>query len=544
MNKPVADLPSPSDILNWLVDNQFLTESLVRSYRVNTSACADSMVLAKQLLQQNLLTPYQVNQLLQGKKERLLMGPYRVVERLGEGAMGQVLKCWSPKLQLHVAVKMIHKEHLVSKKALNRFFREMETAGKLDHPNIVLLRDADRIGDCPYMVMEFVEGTDLSRLVKQARPLTIRQAADFARQTALGLQHAFERGVVHRDIKPGNLLVTRDPQPIVKISDFGLARLESERSSERRLTQYGTVLGTIDYIAPEQAENAQNADIRSDIYSLGCTLYFLLTGKPPFSGTTVTEKMSARLHGDPADVRMYRPEIPPGIIAILKRTITRQPADRYQSPRDVAQALAPFCRATAIQESIAEPPARAVTRDIGIGARNPFTFDNSAVTPAAAITALTSDETRSSGGHRTQRKSARLLLAGSAVGGITLLILLLPLLRGCGTAPPADVYPSDASLAVTLKEHERTMNPGDRKIVVMSIKRTKYQGPVQVSLENLPDGVSAFPSKIIIDANKDHGELALVVYQFAKRATVRIRARAVAKNLHAEDWLQLTVAGP
>jgi len=334
---------SPREFLNWLVSNQFLAESHARALRQLPAALTDNHTFAKALLDRNWLTPYQVNKILQGKGRHLIVGPYRLVQKLGAGAMGEVFKCWSHKLAMFVALKMIHKVHLTSKKAMDRFFREMETAGKLDHPNIVLLRDADAIDDRPYMVMNYVDGIDLSRKVKRDGPLSVAAAVSFVRQAALGLEHAFQRGVVHRDIKPGNLLVTRDAAPLVKISDFGLARFESENGSEGRLTQAGAVLGTVDYIAPEQAQNARQADIRADIYSLGCTLFYLLTAQPPFSGESIVEKVSARLTGDLADPRSYRADIPAGLVAVLQRMTKRRPAERLQAPREVAMALEPYC---------------------------------------------------------------------------------------------------------------------------------------------------------------------------------------------------------
>ncbi len=451
--------------------------------------------------------------------------------------MGQVMKCWSQKLQMFVAVKMIHKEHLASKKALNRFFREMETAGKLDHPNIVLLRDADRIADCPFMVMEFVEGTDLSRLVKQAGPLPIEQAADFARQTALGLQHAFERGVVHRDIKPGNLLVTRDPRPLVKISDFGLARLESERSSERRLTQQGTVLGTIDYIAPEQAENAQSADIRSDIYSLGCTLYYLLTGKPPFTGTTVTEKMSARLKGEPLAIRLYRPEIPSDLIAVLKRMMARHRTERYQTPAECAQALTPFGREASSRSVNGAPTVHQKATNDSASAINPFTFSVSEIGNMLQRREASAAASPGGAGISKHLVRRRALWVGGMVGGCVLIFALLCWLGVWNWIAPTDGYGSGPPLSVAFKESERYLKRGDRKTIILSVIRRGFVGPVVVTLDNLPDGVAAFPNKFTIDPNKDHGEATLVVYQFAANGAARIRAARLANQLQAEDWL-------
>ena len=228
----------------------------------------------------------------------LLVGSYRIVDRLGEGGMGQVFKAYHVSMDRLVALKIIAKDRVSNPTAVARFYREVRAVAKLSHPNIVIAFEVNQVGQTPFLAMEYVEGIDLAKLVQQSGPLPIPQACDYIRQAAGGLQHAHEKGLVHRDIKPGNLIVTRpnpDKPPIIKILDFGLARFESESDHTTRLTQLGKVMGTVDYIAPEQAQNARTADIRADIYSLGCTLFYLLTGKPPFEGEDAVEKIRARV---------------------------------------------------------------------------------------------------------------------------------------------------------------------------------------------------------------------------------------------------------
>jgi hypothetical protein len=531
------------DLIEWLVANQFLSEARARPFRAN-GPVPDAKVLSKDFIRRGWLTVFQANHILQGKGERLILGPYRLLDKVGEGSMGEVFKCWSLKLQMPVAIKMIHKQHLASAKAMDRFRREMETAGKLDHPNIVLLRDADEIDDHPFMVMDFVDGTDLSRLVKKDGPLPVAQAVDYARQAALGLQHAYERDVVHRDIKPGNLLVTRDAVPVLKISDFGLARFESERGLEGRLTQHGAVLGTVDYIAPEQAENAQVADIRADIYSLGCALYYLLTAKPPFPGTDIVEKVRARLTGELGDVCGVRPEVPAGLSAVLRRMTARAPADRYQTPREVALALEPFAAssivgvAAAVHDSNGTPAARPVAAAVGAAGNDPFAFSDTDIDSPYPPP----EESAGTLAPRPAASPPNPVLA--ALGGGILALLLVGLLfaRGCSGTAPQDAYP-DASLELTLQEKSKTMALGDKKRIAVSIKRTNFTGKVDVTLENMPEGIGPNPNRVVIDAQKTDGELPIFVYQFAKRETVRLRVRAIAKNLSAEEWIQLTVVG-
>jgi serine/threonine protein kinase len=196
--------------------------------------------------------------------------------------------------------------------------------------------------------MEYVKGTDLSRMVHRGGPLPVGQACDFARQAAAALQHAFECGVIHRDVKPGNLMVTRagpDRPRVVKILDFGLARFESETGQRGRLTQVGHIVGTVDYIAPEQAENARTVDTRADVYSLGCTLFFLLAGKPPFGGKNLVERLTARMGDKTPSVRAARADVPAGLDRVLLTMMARDPERRYQTPGEVADALEPFARA-------------------------------------------------------------------------------------------------------------------------------------------------------------------------------------------------------
>src|SRR5262249_39480336 len=232
---------------------------------------------------------------------------YRILEVLGAGGMGMVYKALHRLMERPVALKVIRRELIGDPAAVERFRREACGAASLAHANIVPAHDAEKAGDVHFLVMEYVEGTSLARLVAARGPLPVIQASDYARQACLGLQHAFERGMVHRDIKPQNLMLT--PQGRIKILDFGLARFAREVApgGEARppprpsgpspdptaLTQTGTVMGTPDYIAPEQVRDPHAADIRADIYSLGCTLYFLLSGRVPFPGPSALDKLMA-----------------------------------------------------------------------------------------------------------------------------------------------------------------------------------------------------------------------------------------------------------
>ena len=304
------------------------------------SAFPEPRALAGELIRRDWLTPYQINQLLQGRGDQLLLGSYVLLEKLGEGGMGQVFKARNWKLGRVVALKVIRKERIDNPDAVRRFQREIRAAAALDHAHIVRALDADEVAGAHLLVMEYVAGTDLSKLVKKDGRLPVDKACDYVRQAALGLQHACERGLVHRDIKPANLLLTTGD--VVKILDMGLARLNraSDDDASGTMTREGAVMGTLDYISPEQAMDSHEVDIRADLYSLGCTLYFLLTGKPPFPGGEALQKLlKHRLH-EPVPVEQLRPDTPPGVAAVVRRLMAKRPEDRYQTPAEAATALA------------------------------------------------------------------------------------------------------------------------------------------------------------------------------------------------------------
>ena len=306
----------------------------------------DPAALADDLVGRGWLTQFQADYLLQGRGAALTVGSYLLLDRLGKGGMGEVFKAWQQRLSRIVALKVIRSDHLDHPGSVERFLREAKAAAKLHHPNVVTIYDTDQAGGIFFIAMEYVEGTDLSRYTKQAGPLPVHQACAYARQAALGLQHAHEHHLVHRDIKPSNLIITAQGAPtagihLLKILDFGLAR--SEATDYEALTPTDQWIGTPDFISPEQARSSKDVDIRSDIFSLGCALYYLLTGKAAFSGSNRVEKLVARLEGEATPISAFRPQVPAQLHAVLARMLARSPADRFQTPLEVAQALEPFC---------------------------------------------------------------------------------------------------------------------------------------------------------------------------------------------------------
>ena len=263
--------------------------------------------------------------------------------------MGDVYKARHRKMERTVALKVINRGLVQKGEAVDRFHREVKAAAQLSHPNIVTAYDAGQAGDFHFMVMEYVDGVDLSQTVKDRGALPIAEACDYIRQAAIGLQHAHERGMVHRDIKPHNMMVTADGT--VKILDFGLASLAPEAlaaasSVEARgeLTAVGAIMGTPDFISPEQAEDARNADIRSDIYSLGTTLYYLLSGRVPFDDGSVMHKLRSHAQVEPAPLNSVRDDVPEELVTIASKMMAKDPDERYLTPKEVADALESFLR--------------------------------------------------------------------------------------------------------------------------------------------------------------------------------------------------------
>lgn len=291
---------------------------------------------------------------------------YRVMNLLGVGGMGVVYQAEHLMMGRIVALKMISMKYTANAKAVERFRREVRAAAKLTHPNIVTAYDADEAGGRHFLVMECVDGVSLDRLVNRRGPLPVANACQVIRLAALGLQHAHAKGMVHRDIKPQNIMVNRKGN--VKILDFGLARLivdsdvalDSEDgetpSANPAMTSASTVMGTPDYLAPEQARNSHDVDIRADIYSLGCTLYFALTGKPPFAQSrTAFDKVLAHTQSEPPCLKQFRDDLPDGVLEIVAKMMSKTPADRYATPAEVATVLLPFTKAAPSTQYTATP---------------------------------------------------------------------------------------------------------------------------------------------------------------------------------------------
>ncbi len=322
-----SGLVSPPDLHAFLADPRSDPEG------------GSSRLILDRLTEAHLITKFQADRLAAGKYKGFVLGSYTILDRLGAGGMGQVFLAEHAAMRRFVALKVLPGNVCEDDIARERFFREARAAATLDHPNIVRVFDMNREGKLLYLVMEYVEGVSLQTLIEKDGRRSIAAAASYAQQVALGLQHAHERGHVHRDIKPGNLLVDR--AGVARLLDLGLVRSESDGDS-KLTSQLGgarTILGTVDYLAPEQALDSSNVDIRADIDSLGATLYFLLAGHPVFPEGRAGQKLMWQQWRDPTPIDTLRPDVPAALAAIVHRALAKKREERFQTPREMADAL-------------------------------------------------------------------------------------------------------------------------------------------------------------------------------------------------------------
>ena len=288
------------------------------------------------------LTPQHLGQLLVGKT----LEHYELGEFVGGGGMGAVFRATDTRLGRTVAVKVLSRYH-TDDETIRRFRNEAQSAARLDHPNIARVHYVGEDQGWNFIVFEFIEGINLRDLVEQRGPLPLEDALNCTLQVSEALAHSSSRDVVHRDIKPSNVLVTADGT--VKLVDMGLARLHQVESSSHDLTASGVTLGTFDYISPEQARDPRLADVRSDIYSLGCTLFYMLAGQPPFPEGTALQKLLRHNADEPPDVRLLRPELPPRITTLLGRMLAKRPSQRPQSALDLIGEIATFAEEAGLE---------------------------------------------------------------------------------------------------------------------------------------------------------------------------------------------------
>jgi response regulator RpfG family c-di-GMP phosphodiesterase len=367
--RPASQI-SAAEFINRIVESRLLRSDELETFLAHHGPLdeTDRAGVIEALVGQGLLTEYQVCRLLSGQTFGLVLGNYRIVERIGAGGMGVVYKAEHVHMKRVVAIKVLVTHEDQNSVFLQRFYSEMQATAVLSHPNIVLAFDAGEMAVpgakeevLRYLVMEYVPGKDLEQYVQEHGPLPVGRACEYIRQAASGLQHAHEHGLVHRDIKPSNLLLT--PQSQIKILDFGLARL-----CRRRHTEAHTMLGSVDYMAPEQARDARSVDIRADIYGLGGILYWLLAGQKPFPGERpLIEELLARQRESPLPLNKLRPDVPLELEAIVYQMMAVEASDRYPTPMAVISALGAFVDTGA--GSAVRPRAATLAEGLGTLAR-------------------------------------------------------------------------------------------------------------------------------------------------------------------------------
>ena len=358
-----------------LEDSGVISSGKLASYLPPKAHPKDAQELARELVKQKQLTKFQAQEIYQGRAKSLILGNYTILDRIGAGGMGQVFKAEHRRMKRIVAVKMLPRNVTKDAAAVARFQREVEAAARLSHTNIVAAYDADEADGVHFLAMEYVEGSDLSALVKKNGPLPPDKAVDYILQAARGLEFAHAEGVVHRDIKPANLLL--DKKGVVKILDMGLARIDSggAAAAQAELTGTGAVLGTVDYMAPEQALSTKHADARADIYSLGCTLYYLLASKAIYGGDTLMARLLAHRE---SPIPSLGAGVPEQVEAVFRKMVAKQVEDRYQTMSQVVAELEKC--------GSGQPESLSIQQPAGTD------FDNSALTFLRDIPALTTQK--------------------------------------------------------------------------------------------------------------------------------------------------------
>jgi serine/threonine-protein kinase len=495
----MTNLTSPTAFLESLRDSKLLDEPQLSALTRHAAASgADSRVLAGRLLGQGWLTPFQANQLLTGRGQELLFGHYVLLERLGAGGMGQVFKARHQRIDRLVALKVIRKDLLGDEEAVHRFQREILAIARLSHPNIVSAFDAGEENGVPFIVMEYIDGISLADQVKRAGPMPAALASEYVRQAALGLQHAHEHGLVHRDIKPSNLIVTSGGATL-KILDLGLARLQSVGEygeGAANVTQTGRLMGTPNFIAAEQAADPRKADIRSDLYSLGCTFYFTVTGEVPFPGGSSVEKLFRHLNEEAAPVESVCPEVPPAVGAIIRRLMAKKPDDRFQTPAELANTLADFLA------SVTKVPTELPTGDTlpdldaSLPVENAFTLEHAAE-------------------RAKPRTSTRYLVAAGSVLALVVLVLGSLLVYGALTATPRAASATAAAANAPVPERVYVHRPTWTETVLATLKTNHlpaldgpwhYIGPFECKTENgrFKDFRTPYPPEKEIDLTRTY----------------------------------------
>jgi eukaryotic-like serine/threonine-protein kinase len=445
--------------LQNLRESQLLSEEQMS----RVQACADAQGLdTDELLRDGALTPYQLEQLQCGRGRGLVLGPYRILDEVGRGGFGCVYKAAHVLMDRVVALKVIAPERVEDDRARGLFLREVRAATRLQHPNIALAYDAGEVDGRLFLALEFVEGPNLDQFVRKQGPLPLNLAWPMLQQAALALRCSNDEGMVHRDIKPANLLIPQaalladipggpDAPALVKIVDFGLARLQSLGTSGTLFAGNDKVFaGTPDFVSPEQAQSLHDVDVRSDLYSLGCTFYYALAGRKPFPGATPLAIILQQIEKDPEPLEHLRPDLPPALAGLVRRLMEKLPEKRFQSPRELLAEMG-FLNTggsqpnIALPTSLALPPSVASSPNVVLAPAGPAPSNGAvlacaldAVEPKLASTLNLPTDDR-------ERAAPQASAVPYAAG-----------LRGA--PPPAE--PADAATLISLETHDESVRPG------------------------------------------------------------------------------------
>lgn len=412
-----------------IADQDELKESLGSlSAKVDGSAVG-TQELTDHLIESGIITQWHADKLLAGKYKGFFLDKYKLLGHLGTGGMSSVYLAESKNTRKKRAIKVLPKKKVSDKSYLDRFYREGKAAASLNHPNIVRVYDINNSGDTHYMVMEYVQGKDLYETVRDDGAMPIDEVVDSIYQSAEGLLHAHEKGMVHRDIKPANLLRTESNS--IKILDLGLALFNTEGEESLTVLYNEKVMGTADYLSPEQAVNSHEVDHRADIYSLGCTLYFLVTGRPPFDKGTLAQRIAMHQSKEPDSILDSREDCPQSLVDICTKMMRKNPDDRFADCNEVMKTLAEFRNSPETFKLDLSPPTPVVakepapakevdTKPVAAKPSGPYAIDT--MTPGASSARIAKAPTI----RRKRRKSTpKWLVPALIVGMIIALIVVL-----------------------------------------------------------------------------------------------------------------------
>lgn len=455
--------------IQQIEETGIITGDTLKDFIPPKGTSKDAEDLARELVRQKKLTKYQAEEVYRGKGKSLTLGNYLLMEKIGAGGMGQVFKAQHRRMKRIVAIKLLPAAMTKDKEAIARFEREVEAAAKISHPNIVAAFDADCANGVHFLVMELVEGSDLSALVKKSGPLTVGKTISYILQAAKGLEAAHKKGIVHRDIKPANLLLSSDGT--VKILDMGLASLSDEADAPKHaeLTSTGTVMGTVDYMAPEQALNTKTADKRADIYALGCTLWYLLTGKATYGGDTLMAKLLNHRDQPIPSLRSASTDVPEQLDAVFHKMVAKKTEDRYQNMTQLIVELQKCHHGddpTVIGRDVVLPPAEPDMMD--------FLRDLSVTqaTPVRKTQAVTQSLLKQSAGKTPIGNDKKKLLIGGSI--LAALILLAGIVVSLKT--------KDGTLVVTVSEADadvQVLNEAGQ----VEVTRKGEKGPITIAVD-------------------------------------------------------------